>query len=511
MSIPISNYVDITSVVGGGAAVATRNLGAMIISINPRVPTGQVISFNSAASVGAYFGTSSGEYARALFYFGWISKNGKQPDLLSFWFWNQNAATDSLIFGAPPIDTLSQFQAITTGDFTLTMGGYTDHLTGVNFSTATSLGGSGTSVASLLQTAIRAISAGSTAWTSATVTYDATSGAFDLASGVAGADTITIAAGVVTDMAGPLGWLSSATVLSNGSAAQSVTANLNALINISNNFGSFCFGATVSNPPTLQNLTDAANWNNSLTPNIQFIFSARCTPSQASSYEAALALIGGTTLTLAPINTEYLEMVPMMILSATDYTAQNSVQNYMWQVFDLTPSVTNITDFNTYTALNINFYGQTQTAGQLLTFYQPGVMYGLSTQPLNQNTYGNEIWLKDAMAASIMTLLLSLAQIPANASGRAQLLSIVQSVINQALFNGTISVGKTLSTTQQLYITNATGSNTAWQQVQNIGYWVDAEIISYVVAGVTQYKAVYTLIYSKDDVIRFVSGTDILI
>jgi hypothetical protein len=63
----------------------------------------------------------------------------------------------------------------------------------------------------------------------------------------------------------------------------------------------------------------------------------------------------------------------------------------------------------------------------------------------------------------------------------------------------------------QLAITNATGDPTAWQKVQTSGYWFDVVFETYVVNNQTEYKAVYTLIYAKDDVIRLVNGTDILI
>ena len=76
---------------------------------------------------------------------------------------------------------------------------------------------------------------------------------------------------------------------------------------------------------------------------------------------------------------------------------------------------------------------------------------------------------------------------------------------------GSIEVGKTLTTAQKAYIGNATGSTTAWQQVQTSGYWLNVVISQYTVDGVNQYKAVYTLIYSKNDTIRLVQGTDVLI
>jgi hypothetical protein len=147
-----------------------------------------------------------------------------------------------------------------------------------------------------------------------------------------------------------------------------------------------------------------------------------------------------------------------------------------------------------------------------LDFYQRGVMMGLATDPVDMNTYANEMWFKDAVGAAIMSLFLSAARVSANATGRGQLLAIIQSVIEQATYNGTISVGKPLNTTQKLYITNLTGDENAWQQVYNIGYWVDVNLESFVTTdGRTEWKAVYTLIYAKDDAIRKVEGSHVLI
>ena len=487
MSISLSRYVDITSGIGAGTNVSTRSLSGLVVTGNPLVPSGRFLTLTSAAAVGTYFGTSSEEYARSVFYFGWVSKNTTAPRALNFWFWNDDAATASLIFGKPATYSLSTFTAISAGQLSLTLGGFTHPVTGVDMSGDASLA----AVAATLQTAIRAYSAGGAAWPAATVSYDAARGCFDLVSGSTGADVVSVAAAPSNDVAAPLGWLTGA-IYSNGTAAQAVADNLIALNAANNDFGSFCF--TTALAPTLNTIEAAANWNNSLNPNIQFMFSWSVTAADAAAWSAALIGIGGNTGTLSPLADEYPEMAPMMILAATDYTRPNSVQNYMFQIFDLTPSVVSDADANTYDALRLNYYGQTQTAGQLLAFYQRGVM-----------------WFKDAAAASIMTVMLSLARIPANAQGRSQVLAILQGVINQALTNGTVSVGKPLTITQQLYITNATDDPTAWKQVQNVGYWVDAVIQPYVVDGITEFKIVYTFIYSKDDVVRLVEGTDILI
>ncbi len=499
MSISLSKYVDITSGVGAGAAVPTRDLIGRFFTTNPLVPVGGNLEFGSADEVLTYFGAASEEYARAAFYFGWVSKNITRAQKISFSRWAATAV-GSTIYGKVANYAVSSFTSVTTGDFSLTLGGFTYSMTAISFSGNTTLA----DCAADVQTKIRAQTGGGVAWTGATVTYDATRKSFNLVSGATGDDTIAVAAGTITNILPLLGWDTGA-ILSNGSNAQTVTEVLSNSASASNNFGSFAFVDTL----TQDQIVEAATWND--TQNVQFIYSVPCTSANYAALVAALADIGGVTLTLAPLAAEFPEQCPMMILAATDYTQRNAVQNYQFQQFTLTPSVTTDADYELYSGVDVNFYGQTQTAGTQIAFYQRGVMQGLPVDPLDQNTYSNEIWLKDAAGAAIMTLLLAVPRVPANSSGRAQLLSIIQSVIDQALFNGTISVGRTLTSTQKLYINELTGNTNAWRQVQNLGWWLDVVITPYVESGTTKYKAVYTLIYAKDDVIRKVEGRDILI
>lgn len=499
MAISIKRYVDITSAVGAGVNVGERQLIGRFFDDNALIPTNSHVEFTAASDVSAYFGSNSVEYARAAFYFGWVSKNDTAPKKMSFARWN-SAASAPQIFGAKGAQSLASWQGIAAGSFSLTLGATTHVLTGLNFGAVASLA----DVAAVVQTALHA-QAG-TMWTSAVVTYDATRASFDLTGGQTGAAAIAVAAGSGgSDIAGQLGWLAATAILSAGENQQSITTVLSTSAAADNNFGSFAFLATL----TQDQIVEAATWND--TQNNMFMYSVPVTTITAVAVAAAVANLSGVTLTLAPLSTQYPEQAPMMILAATDYTARNSVQNYMFQTFSLSASVVTDADATTYDALRVNYYGQTQTAGQLLQFYQRGYMMGLSSDALDQNTYGNEMWLKDAAGAAIMTLLLALSKVSANIGGRAQLFTIMQGVISQALFNGTISVGKTLSDTQKLFISQTTGDSLAWKQVQNIGYWLDIVFKDVVVNGNTEKQAVYTLIYSKDDVIRKVQGSDILI
>ena len=73
MSIRFSKYVRIVSGVGGSSGVRQRDLIGRLISSDPRIDPATVLEFTDAASVGEYFGTSSPEYLRAVFYFSYTS------------------------------------------------------------------------------------------------------------------------------------------------------------------------------------------------------------------------------------------------------------------------------------------------------------------------------------------------------------------------------------------------------------------------------------------------------
>lgn len=365
-------------------------------------------------------------------------------------------------------------------------------------------------------------------WSDAVVTYNAVTGSFDFVGGNPDATdgTIEVLAGVGgTDISAIryLGWIPEAVndgqgnllpvtgaIWSSGSLAQSITETLQASSDLSNNFGSFLFLTNLN--LTEQEVTEAATWNAS--QNVLYMYTVGLSEAQASTWPADFASVGGVAFTLSPLANEYPEQIPMMIEAATDYTKENAVQNYMYQIFPgITPSVSTTAQSNSYDAVSVNYYGSTQTAGQIISFYQRGLLQGASnpTNITDMNAYVNEIWLKDAAAVEILNLLLGLGQVAANSQGRSQVLATLQTVIDQALLNGTISVGKTLSNAQRAFITNETGDENAWHQVQNAGYWVDCQIVPIPNVSPTQYEADYTLIYSKDDVIRKVVGTQTLI
>lgn len=494
MAISINRYVDITSGVGGTGGVRTRELVGRIFSTNQLIPTQSFIEFTSADEVATYFGSTSEEYKRAVFYFGWISPNITKATKISFARW-ASADTAPQCFGKVANYALATFTAITSGTLTITLGADTNTINAIDLSAAVSLSG----VASLIQTAIRTQTG--SMWTSAVVTYDAVRKSFNLTGGSTGAAVISIGS---TTLSTALGWTTGA-ILSDGVVAESVTDTLAASDQASTNFGSFLFMPSLTD----DQIEEAALWNDA--KNVKYQYCLPATEAKAADYYALIGTVSGVAQTEV-YSGEYAEMIPMIVMAATNYALRNSVMNYMYRQFSVTPTVTTDAKATSLDAVRCNYYGQTQTAGQNISFYQRGVMFGGVNDPVDQNVYANEVWLKDACQANVLSLQLALPKISANNNGRAQLRASLQSVVDQALFNGVISSGKVLSTEQKLYIASITGDQNAWHEVYTKGYWLDIVIQTTVtVSGTTEYKAVYTLVYSKDDVIRKVEGRHVLI
>lgn len=499
MPIPFNRYVNITSGVGAGAAVRTRDLIGRLFTTSSQVPTGTVVEFTDLADVATYFETTSEEYLRAQFYFSFLSKNITRPRRIAFARW-ANVDASAAILGAQASQVLADYQAVTAGGFTITLGGSPTALTGLDLSGVTSFA----DVATALQTAIRAEGGD---YTSVTVTYNASRQRFEFDLVTTGANTITVTDGAQEPLS-IIGWLGGSR-LSNGVVAETVTEVLTETTQVTNNFGSFLFLPTL----TLDQYEQAANWN--AAENVFFQFMVPVEDADAETVSARLIGIAGTGMTLVEQADEYPEMIPMNVLAATDYTRRASVQNYMFQQQSgVTPLIMSAAQANRLDALRVNYYGRTQTAGQFIDFYQRGFLGGGATAPINMNTYANEQWLKDFAGARIMELLLN-KRVSANAAGRADVLSILtgdQGVIPRALFNGTISVGRTLTQIQRVFITERTGDPMAFVQVENAGYWIDATITSEVdTSGATNFIITYSLIYAKDDVVRRVDGTHTLI
>ncbi len=508
-----SRYVNIISGVGAGANVAQKNLGMRVITQNTVLPPGIVVEFSGqamASNVAAFFGANSEEAARATAYQGFISKQINSPGLISFARW-VNAAIAPTVVGDSSTKNLASLQAVTAGTMTIMSGGTPVHITAIALNTATNL----TQVATALQTAIRTST--DPQLVGATVTFNTNTSQFVLVGTVTGAGTLSVVLGgappLGTDIAALVGWGTTGTVNVPGQAADSAVQAVMKTTAVSNNFGSFLF-ATPATPLVTADIAAVAEWND--TQNNQYIYTTAVTQANAATVNAACIGFSGFAMSLlsATQPNDFIEQSPAEILAATDYTATDAVQNYMFYQFpSRNVTVTDDPTADAMDALRMNYIGVTQVNGQQLAFYQQGVLGGGAQDAVDMNTYANEIWLKSAIIAAIMSFFLAVGRVPANEIGQGQTLAILQGPIDQAKTNGTISAGKQLSIQQQQFITAQSGDQNAWRQIQTIGYWVTVTFSSFVNInnGLTQWQANYVLIYAKDDAIRLVNGQDILI
>lgn len=531
MSIRFSKYIDITSAVGGAAQVPSRLWVGRIFTTNPLVGPNSVLQFTAsdASDVLAFFGAGE-EYNRAVKYMSYVSPLGTRPAAIQFARYVE-ALQPATIFGEASVAVLATLKAITAGVLSFKFGATQVNLTGISFSAATAL----TDVATELQTAIRAASgAPNGELTTATVTWNSTSQAFDFSASATGVVTekfqVVTPTGAVTatDVAAALGWYASQGALVNDAmVAETAVASFSRVNNLNNNCGEIVYTDTAA--LQLADYVAIATANQAL--NVTYIVRVPVTPSDWSAYQAALVGIAGSGLELEDITVttggrEYIEMLPMSIHASINFNAQNGTLGFMYKQNGVYSA--SITDnagtlqSDTLDAARVNYYGQTQQAGQNISFYQRGVLCGGSTAPVDSTVYANEQWFKDMCASNLMNLQLSQGQIPANKRGQTLIVGTLEgntatantsaTGIQLAIFNGTISVNGTFTLAQQAYITSQTGDATAWQQVQNNGYWLNVTISSAVVAsGATEYTANYTIIYRKDDVIKTIVGSHQLI
>jgi hypothetical protein len=497
MSISIKNYVDVKSGVAGNAPTRDRQLILRLYTDNPLLPVGKVYTFTQASAVALFFGSSSAEYARAAFYFAYQSKTNTSPNAISFARWtSQNVAPT--IYGAPSVFNMAQFTGITNGGLILTLGATTYTIASLNFTNDTTLA----AVAARLQTAIRANVAGGALWTAATVTYDAVRQSFNFVGGATGVAEISVSAATSgQDVAGTLGWLVNP-LLSKGAVAQTITQTLIASVDESNDFGSFAFIPTL----TLTQTVEAATWNASNF--VDYNCLVGITPANAVAWSAALIGFRDCCPILTSSVGEFHELMPAAAIAAIDYNKVNSTISFMYLPFNATPTVTTDGQAAFYDNLRINYYGQTQNAGQKVSFFQRGYMFGGNNDHTDINTHANEMWLKSQATTSILNLLLGLPKVSANAKGSAQIGSALNEVAQKALRNGTFSVGRKLTNLQKQTVTVLTGDENAWQDIESTGYVYTISFENVVVPnGATEVICVYSLIYAKDNTIRKVTGT----
>lgn len=494
MSITIKKYIDIVSGVAGAAAADRRELMQRIYTINPLVPVNSVIEITTLQEVGTYFGTDSEEYLRSIDVFGFISKSATQNKIISFAGYS-DSAVPALIIGNQQAQVLADLNSFAAAVLTITIGG----LGGTTPPMDLSVAGTISAAMTIIETAVQALDVDPLV-SAATVVYEPVGQRVILTAGVDGEEEI-IFSSATADFLSTLGW-AAGSAISDGTAGETFTEVMDISASGSDNFGSFLFTEDLD----LADIEELATWNHG--QNVKYFYCVWVEAADAQLYYDTLKDYSGTALTLITDEVgDYAESIPAILMGATDYDSSNSVINYMYQVIPYPVSVDDTATSDAMDEIRVNYNGQTQQAGSEIFFYQRGLLLGPINAPLDMNTYANEVWFKDAIIVALLNLFLAVERVPANTTGVLTLTTTINGPIGDALDNGTISVGKTLTDLQVASIKELTGNDQAAAQVENAGYWLTVEIVQ----DGDENNAVYTLIYSKDDVVRKITGSQILI
>lgn len=507
MSITIRKYVDITSAIGAGLVVRQRDLILRAFTAAAAQPTDAILEFTDAVSVGKHFGFESGEYTIALRYFAFISKSATRAKRISYSWASAVAVGANIVGGDIKVawDFVATFIGTTApGDITvsvITDSGAPEIVSLGDLSAVTSFTALGTAIQTALTAQVPGVMTLST--TGPFYTYQATGPIpdFDISGESDDGKSLMAMLGLSAN---------NRRSVSPGSAGQSPVVSLITSAEADDNFASFRFSIA----PTMEE--DQAIGLYLAEQNFKFMYLRRSnTKADAVQAFEILGELPGIANHYIPAPNDYVDLLPAALLAATDFTRRAANKNYMYQTqVGVAPSVTDTPESNELDAVRANYYGRTQTAGQKLSFYQRGLLFGGAKDATGINIYVNEIWLKDRALSVLMGLQLNLEALPANTTGRAYVLATLQTPIDEALFNGVISVGKSLvnNPVARMYIQEQTGDELAWLQVQDKGYWIDCQIEELVDdSGAVEFLASYILIYSKGDVVRRIVGSHILI
>ena len=302
-----------------------------------------------------------------------------------------------------------------------------------------------------------------------TIVYDSIASAFLITGGTPGAvSTIayvsgTLAAGInLTAVTGA--------VLSQGAAAATPSAFMNALILQTTNWASFC---TLFNPDsyvTPSNSYGNANkllfmqWNN--TQNNGFLYACwdnDATPTTTVPATSSLGYLAsatqlnlsGTALIYDPTN-EGLAPFLCGLIASINFNATNGNINPTYRTQSgLAATVTNQTVMTNLQANGYNCMVAVATNAQGFTYFWNGQVTGswLWLQP-----FINQIWLNASFQLNLMQLLTSALSIPYNSTGNGMITAALMTPINNAINFGAIQPGIPLSMLQIAQINTAAGT-----------------------------------------------------
>jgi len=547
-TIPASTIVQVVpGVLSAGGS--NLELNGLFITTNTRVPYNQVLSFPTATSVAQYFGGASAEYAQAQIYFGGFTGATALPGAMLFAQYNTGNVSAYERGGNLSALTLAQLNALGAGNITIIVDGYSRGNGSISLSAASSFSAAATTIQNALNAGnggnissftgnITGTVLTVTGWSSGniavgqqviggnvttgtwitglgngtggngtynlsanisatgaesmqvqpanvTVTYDSTSSAFVITSGIYGnVSTVAYASG---NLATSLD-LTAATgaVLSQGASAQ--TANTTAsfmtgITTLTQNWATFklLFDPDSGAEPPTGKLAFAA-WTSTQSNRYMYVaVDTDILPTESTAATGSFGYIvtqtddySGTCPIYEPSTggPYYGGAFVCGYAASIDFTQTNGRATLAFKTQSgLAPGVTSATVASNLQANGYNYMGAYATGNNSWTFMYPGSISG----PFDWvDTYLNQIWLNNQLQVALVNLLTNVNSIPYNAAGYSLIESACLGPLAAALNAGVIRAGVALSALQIAEINNAAGANIA-NTVQTQGWYLQIQ------------------------------------
>lgn len=344
-------------------------------------------------------------------------------------------------------------------------------------------GSTGTYLLNGAQQSVASSSSFSTQPTPVTVTYDSVSGAFFVTSGITGApSTSAFATGTIA--ANLLLTAATGAVLSQGAAAATPSAFMNALVLVNQNWVNF---TTLFNPDVSGDTNKLlfAAWVNGQNNRYCYVGwdtdpnAASQAPGTFTGFGAALQSAGYSgTAPVWEVSGEHLAAFTMGMGASIAFgtTGQRITTAYKGQ----TGLVAGVVDNGSFLNLagnpqvsgsfgnGYNCYAAIATADANFTNYQRGTVSGPFTW---LDAYWNAIWWTNAAQLALMDLFTTANSIPFNGVGAGMIRTALAPLIQSGLLFGMYSPGLALSGSQVAAVNASAGFNIA-DTLQNVGYYL---------------------------------------
>ena len=485
-NISINKYIDITSLSAGGSLANKREPIARLFTESELVPIGNTLVFTNPDEVLSYFGVESVEYNFAYKYFNWISDRGRKAKRISFDRISQNAIAPTVISGINIGNSLSSLKKQSL-KLELSLGEKT-----ISIDADTSSASSLADVAGILSEQLGE--------SNGTITLNTSLNGSRFVLQAASASDLQWQIEANEDAA-LMGWTNSTFVINSYAiGTESISSQVADILRRNDNCYTFGFLFSIDK----DDVEAVAKWNHSQNQKFVFCYGADKTVLQdtiqplVSNYEGIWLQVD--------IPGEYQIWQPMAITANLDYSKEHAAVSYMYKQFPTdTPTVFDDSVKDALDGANINYLGRTQQAGKNISFLQEGWLQGATK---DMTVFVNAIWLKDSLIVELLSLFLRKGAVYANAADMAIMAGVCVDIFSQAISNGVILTGATLTSDERAAVEQYTGDEKAYAVIESQGY-----IFTYSVSTLDNGKKAFSfqLIYKACDTIRKVEGVNIAI